>query len=327
MRVVVTGAYSNVGQSTLRALLDQGDEVIAFDIATKKTKSMAARLAQEHPGRFSPVFGDIRDKAAVQKLILNVPHGVDAICHLAAIIPPAADRDPALAATVNIGGTQAILDAMAACPRMPVLVFASSVATYGDRVESPYIRVEDPLKPCDDDEYAKQKVICEGLIRASDVPWTILRLSYIVWRKQLAMDRLMFRMPLTTSLEVCHTSDAGLAFAHATRRFEAIGRTLNLGGGERCRTTFHIYLNRMFLLFGLGGAQFLPKAAFSPKGYHCGFLDTAEAQRILDFQRTSLEDYYAEVAEEARATRFWARIFRPIARAWVLSRSPYLQNP
>jgi nucleoside-diphosphate-sugar epimerase len=323
-RVLVTGAFGNVGQSTVAALLAQGDEVIAFDRDSRTARKLARRFFRSHPDRFTVRLGDIRNATLVDSIINDPESPVDAVCHLAAVIPPRADENPAFAATVNVGGTKAVLDAVETSARRPVLVFASSVATYGDRVEDNFIRTTDPQRPCADDEYAKQKVECEALIRASEARWVILRLSYIVWRKKLALDRLMFRMPPRTSIEVCHTADTGLAFAHATRRLDAVGETLNIGGGERCRTSFRTYLERMMLLFGFGGSEFLPDEAFSREGYHCAFLDTEKAQALLDFQRTTLEDYYAEVAEEARRLSPWVRLCKPIAKAWLKSRSPYL---
>jgi len=313
--VLVTGAFGNVGRSALAALDGMGMATRAFEYPSKANRVLARTL-----GRHADmVWGDVRDAGAVAAAV----DGVDAVIHLAAVIPPAADADPARAAAVNIGGTANVLAAVEASPRRPRLVFSSSVATYGDRVRDWYIRVDDPLHPCDDDEYAKQKVECERLVRASATDWVICRLSYIVWRRKLAMDPLMFRMPPATRLEVCHTEDTGYALAKAAFCDEAVGGTYNLAGGESCRTDFRAYLDRMMSLFGLGDSRFLPDAAFSDRGYHCGYLDTAEAQRLFGFQRKTLEDYYAEVAEEAKGLRFWARLFAPAVKASILARSPY----
>lgn len=317
--VLVTGAFGNVGRSVMDALKAEGRSVRAFEYPSAVNLKLARRL-----GKGSELaWGDIRDGRAVAAAV----EGCDAVIHLAAVIPPAADRDPEFAASVNIGGTAAVLAAVLASPRRPRLVFSSSVAAYGDRVKDYFIRADDPLRPCDDDEYAKQKVRCEALVRESGADWVICRLSYIVWRKKLSMDPLMFRMPLDTRLEVCHTADTGLALARAAFRDEAIGGTYNIAGGLSCRSTYHDYLDRMLRLFGLGGVDFIPRRAFSAKGYHCGFMDTAESQRLFRFQRLGLEDYYGEVESEAKPVRPWTRLFRPLARAAVLSRSPYLAGP
>lgn len=330
MTVLVTGALGNVGRSTVRALLEQGDAVACFDLPSKRNLALA-----RNPGRLFGVddaseefagwayrlrfhWGDIRKSADIEKAIL----GVDAVIHLAALIPPAADRDPSLAYDVNVGGTKALLACMAALARPPLLVQASSIAVYGDRLADPDIRAEDPLKPTPGDAYGIQKAACEGLIAASGLPWIILRLSYIVWRKKLDMDPIMFRMPLETRIEVCHTRDAGRAFAHAARMPEAAGSIFNIGGGESCRTTYRDYVDRMFACFGLKGIRALPKEAFARSGYHCGYVDSEKADRVLGFQGRTIEDYYAEVNAEAAAIRPWARAF-----GWAILRSILRSSP
>ncbi|GAH29848.1 unnamed protein product, partial [marine sediment metagenome] len=81
---------------------------------------------------------------------------------------------------VNVGGTSNIIKAMEMQPQKPRLVYTSSIAIYGDRRKSPLIRTSDPPNPTINDEYAKQKLKCEDLIRSSSLKWVILRLTYIV---------------------------------------------------------------------------------------------------------------------------------------------------
>jgi nucleoside-diphosphate-sugar epimerase len=331
MTVLVTGAFGNVGRSTVRALLEQGDAVACFDLPSKRNLGLARkpeRLFSLNPAkeelagwtyRLRFHWGDIRKTGDIEKALL----GVDSVIHLAALIPPAADANPSLAFDVNVGGTKALLSCIASLPQPPLLVYASSIAVYGDRLADPDIRVADPLKPTPGDAYGTQKAACETLIRASGLPWLVLRLSYIVWRKKIEMDPLMFRMPLDTKIEVCHTEDAGRAFAHATRLPEAAGSTYNIGGGLRCRTTYRDYLDRMLSFFGLGGMRRLPEAAFASKGYHCGYLDSDEADRALGFQRKTIEEYYAEVKADASRLRVWARAFSWAIRKAILRRSPF----
>lgn len=321
--IMITGAFGNVGRSAIAAALEEGHDLTAFDRPSRANlayaKSLAARPAKGKEGSFRFVAGDIRDAKAVEGAL----QGQEALIHLAAIIPPAADKAPELARDVNIGGTERVLEALARVPGCR-LVFSSSVATYGDRVVNYWIKADDPLAPCEDDGYARTKVACETLIRGSGLPFSILRLSYIVWKKKLACDPLMFRMPPATRIEVCHTKDCGRALVHAAFAPAALSKTFNIGGGPSCRTSFRVYLDRMMALFGLGDSSFLPDEAFSPKGYHCGWMDSDKAQAALAFQGTSLEDYYEEVRIEARPTRFFASIAAPLVKRMLLAASPYL---
>lgn len=331
MRVAVTGAFGNVGRSTVKALLEQGDAVACFELPGKVNARLARNprrlfsLNLGAPGmeswrdRLHFYWGDIRRQADIEPCLA----GAQAVCHLAALIPPAADHDPGLAYQVNVGGTRNLLEAIQGMRRKPLLVYASSVAVYGDRVERPLIQVSDALGPSAGDEYGEQKILCEEALRESGLAWIILRLSYVVWRKKLALDPLMFRMPLATRLELCHTEDAGLAFAHATRSAAAAGSTFNIGGGPSCRTTYRDYLERMFSLFGLGGLRGIPERAFSREGYHCGWMDSEKAEAALSFQRRDAEYYFSEVRREASKLRAWARLAAWALRKAILRDSPY----
>ncbi len=334
MNVVVTGAFGNVGRSTVRALLEEGEAVSCFELPTKKNRKLSQKperlfsLKRGEPrllgwqNRLHFCWGDIRSSSDIEKALA----GADAVCHLAALIPPAADADPALAYDINVNGTRALLSALKASRQRPLLVYASSVAVYGDRLRQPHIGIADPLIPSPGDPYAAQKILCEAEIRESECPWIILRLSFIVWAKKFSLASvgpLMFRMPLGTMLEVCHTQDAGLAFAHAAHSPLLAGSVFNIGGGASCRTSYREYIQRMFLLFGLGGARALPEAAFSQTGYHCGFMDSQRSEDALHFQRNSIEDYYRETNAELGRLRPWLRPLAPLALKFILRLSPY----
>jgi nucleoside-diphosphate-sugar epimerase len=329
MDILVTGACGNVGHSVVKALILKGDKVYAFDQKTRKTEKRLRRLSvalsrlpeAHRRGELIPCYGDSRSFQDLMPLVAKV----DAVVHLAAIIPPLADYRPDLARAVNVGGTANMLDCLSRLANPPRLVFASSIAVYGDRVANPRIKVGDELKPSEGDEYARTKIDCESMIRSSGLPWVILRLSYVMWSKWLRFEPLLFRMPLATALEPCHTSDAGEAFAQAVHGDGLDGLILNIGGGERCRTSYREYVDKVLSIFGLGGVSKLPEALFAKKGYHCGFVDSERSEEILHYQRRGLEDYYREVADEARSFRFFAWLFAPairssMARRWLAFR-------
>jgi nucleoside-diphosphate-sugar epimerase len=313
----LTGGFGNVGTSTLDELLRGGADVRVFEADTKRNR----KTARKYEKCCELHFGDIRSPDAV----LRALEGVDSVIHLAAIIPPLADRNPSLAATVNVGGTRNIIEGINRGGNMTKLIFASSIAVYGDRVNSPYIKASDNVDPNPDDTYAKTKVECEKMIRASGIRYAILRLTYVVSERWLPFDPLFFRMPLETSIETCDTRDVGRAFAHAVRSDAIWGKTLNIAGGKTCRMSFREYLDRVFSCFGLGGSGFLPRDAFRKQGYHCGFLEDAdESEAILHYRRRTLEDYFSEVRKVTRTKRFFISMVRPAAHAYLKKLSPYL---
>jgi nucleoside-diphosphate-sugar epimerase len=336
MKVLITGAFGNVGRSTVAACLAEGDELTLLEADTRRTRSAARRLLKEWAKEPKPPrieFGDVRDPALARRIVA----GQDAVLHLAALIPPAADRFPELARSVNVGGTANLIaacrEASDACKeagagdRPPRFVLASSIAAYGDRTENYWIRTEDQLKPSPGDEYAATKVEAEALLRSSGLPFAILRLAAIMWRKKLDPDPLLFHMPLRTKLEICHTEDTGRAFARAARCEAAVGRTFDIGGGPSCRTDYRSFLDKLFGLIGLGGIAAFPAEAFAGAGFHCGwYADSDEAEACLGFRRKGLEDFYAEVKEEMRRIRPWAALVAPLVRSRMLAASPFLRG-
>jgi nucleoside-diphosphate-sugar epimerase len=327
LRVLVTGAFGNVGRSTVEACLAEGDEVTILEADMKRTRAAAKALARSWAMRGQRPrieLGDIRNPEFCRRLV----PGQDAILHLAALIPPAADRYPERAWEINVGGTANLIAACAGVAAggspPPRFVYASSIATYGDRVENYWIHTGDPLAPCPGDEYAKTKIEAEALLRSSGLPFVILRLAAIMSRKKLDPDPLLFSMPLRTKLEICLTEDTGRAFAQAARRDGVVGETFNIGGGASCRTDYGSFLDKMFSLIGLGGIQRFPESAFANEGFHCGwYADSDEAQSRLGFRRKGLEDFYAEVAQEMRRIKPLAAMVAPLIRARMLAASPF----
>ncbi|NVM45340.1 MAG: NAD(P)-dependent oxidoreductase [Candidatus Lokiarchaeota archaeon] len=312
MKVLLTGAFGNVGLSTLKVLVEKDYNVRVFEIYNKKNR----RIAKKFKNRIEIIWGDLRNKEEVNKAV----HSQDIIIHLAAIIPPLADTNPRLAESVNIGGTQNILDAMKNLKQKPKLLFTSSVAVYGDRRYNPMIEVTDPIAPSRGDYYAITKISAENLIRESGLDFAIFRLTYITSIDKLNMDPLMFHMPLDTSIEICDTKDIGLALVNAIECDEVWGETFNLAGGKQCRITYKEYLNDMMEIFGLG-RNFLPEEGFAEKDFHCGFMNTDKSQSILKYQKHTLEDYYAEVKRKIGPKKHFMSAIKWMIRLNLLKRS------
>jgi nucleoside-diphosphate-sugar epimerase len=128
-RYLVTGALGCIGAWTTRVLVDEGHDVVAFDLGDDDH-----RLRQAVPpglrGRITRVSGDVTDLQLVEKTIAD--HAVDAIIHLAALQVPACRANPRLGAAVNVTGTLTVFEAakrQLAGGQAPV-VYASSVAAY-----------------------------------------------------------------------------------------------------------------------------------------------------------------------------------------------------
>ena len=164
MRVLVTGGAGFIGSHLVRALLSRGDEVTVldnFDDAYEPSIKMSnlAGLPIEL------IEGDVRDRSAVEQAM----RGVDAVVHLAA---RAGVREslvnPAEYASVNVGGTVTLLEALRQRERIP-LVFASSSSVYGERSDGPFSEADPlgfPASP-----YAGSKRAAELMCHGAHLSW------------------------------------------------------------------------------------------------------------------------------------------------------------
>ncbi len=283
--ILLTGAAGAIGLETLRELVRRKEQatIRVLEIRNKRTE----KILQPFSGEVDICWGDLTDRASIEACVREV----DAVIHLAAIIPPLADHRPALAERVNVQGTQNLIEAVQHHAPQAFFLYTSSVSVYGDRVENPWIRVTDPLCPSEGDYYAVTKIRAEQLVRASDLPWSLIRLTGI-FSPQQKIDPLFFHMPLNTCIEMATTRDTGYALAQVVEHVpELQGRTFNLGGGAACRVVYRDLLRGCFARTGLGDLDF-PADAFAEQNFHCGyFADSDELERILHFQRDSFEDY------------------------------------
>jgi nucleoside-diphosphate-sugar epimerase len=314
MRVMLTGAFGNVGQSAIVELLAQGHRVRAFDLHSRA----ALRMARRYGDQLEVVWGDIRNP---QDLAAAVS-GVDAVAHVAFVIPPQSERRPEWAREINVSGTRNLIAAMRALPRPPRLVYTSSVSVTGPRgrEDRPPVTADHPLKVSD--AYTEHKIETERMVRESGLDWTILRLGAVM-PLDLAkrFDPLTFELPEDQRLELVHPRDVGLAVANAVDCDPALGRTLLIGGGESCQIRGRDLRGRVAELLGI---PTFPELAFSTRPFYLDYMDTAEAQRLLRFQRHSFNDWLKDV--KRRIPFFYPLLLRPFGRLIIrglLRQSPH----
>lgn len=314
-KVLVTGAAGAVGEETIAELVRRGADyqVVAFDLPCRRTRSRLRPFKHD----VEVVLGDLRNSEDVERAC----EGVEAVIHLAAVIPPRADHKPDEATTVNVHGTENLLRAMERLPGPPRLIHASSISIYGDRLGTPWIKVGDPVQPSSPDHYGRTKVQAEELIQRSQVPWTIFRLTGVMSHR-VAMDPLMFHMPLETKLEIVTARDTACAFVNALEVTEVDGRIFNLGGGSRCRASYREYLDRHLTIMGLG-TGFFPDEAFAEGNFHCGYYgDSEDLDELLEFQRDGIDEWLQEVKKRANSlVPPLASALRPVIRWYLVSQS------
>lgn len=164
MRVLVTGAGGFVGRAVLRALRGR-HEAIALD------QTLAG---------IDGIEGDLRDRAQLERALGKA---CDAVIHLATVAGGAAERDPVLAWQVNVEASCALLDMAAS--RFPGIrvVYASSIAVFGEPLPEPFDE-QAPVAPTM--LYGAHKAMVETWLatrtRRSDLRGIALRLPGIVAR-------------------------------------------------------------------------------------------------------------------------------------------------
>lgn len=98
------------------------------------------------------------------------------------------------------------------------------------------------------------------------------------------------------------------------------GRVLFIGGGPRCQTTYRELLTASFAARGL---PMLPDAAFPTEPPFIGdWLDTAESEALLGYQRVGLHEWIEGSQRPAAPVRWATRLVAPLVQSWMLSHSP-----
>ncbi|MBS3795047.1 MAG: NAD(P)-dependent oxidoreductase [Candidatus Thorarchaeota archaeon] len=318
MKVLLTGAFGNVGESTLEALCNHGHDVRCFDLPNKKNRKINEKLGNEFD--FDIFWGDIRNYSDVSEAL----EGVEAIIHLAAIIPPQTDRNLQLAREVNVGGTENLVNAALESGKHPRFVYASSIATYGHCTgDGPPKKANDPQIATD--AYTAHKIECESIVKESALPWTIMRFGVVTpLRMSMNIDPIMFEIPLEQRIEFVHTKDIGLALARGVTA-DVEGKILLLGGGQECRMDYREFVTAILDALGVG---MLPDEAFlTPESeddyFHTDWMNSQEAQELLDYQTRSFEQFLDDFKNEMGKRRILVRLFRPLVRRYLLHKSPY----
>jgi UDP-glucose 4-epimerase len=317
MKVLLTGAFGNVGTSALDELLKTGHhQVRCFDLQTPVNVKIAKRCGN----KIEVAWGDLRKPEDVAVAVRDQ----EVVIHLAFVIPKMShtgvesESRPDWARAINVGGTRNLIAAMQAMPHPARLIFSSSVHVYGPPQESrPPRTATDPVEPTE--HYSRHKIECEQMIRESGLEWSILRFAAAL-PISIKLDPGMFDVPLENRMEYVHTRDVGTALANAVASEEIWGKLLLIGGGPHCQYRFREIVGLILEEIGVG---MLPERAFGRKPFATDWMDTRESQQLLRYQRRDLRDYVKEMVKALGFRRVLIQMFRPFVRLWLLSKSPY----
>ena len=322
--IVVTGAFGQIGKRCAQILLDRGRTVVAVDLRNDKTVAVEHELSASAPsGALVPAYVDLTDAGAVRELIAT--HQPGAIVHLAALLSPASYRSPALARKVNVGGTENLLAAAAELPHPPLFLLGSSAAVYGSR--NPFrhperITPDTPVNPID--QYGQDKVLAEAAVRASGLPYALLRLGGVMspdTQSTISGDHLLLMrsMPGDGRMHAVDARDVALAFANGVDREATIaGKVLLIGGNESYVLPHREFEDGIMTAVGLGRlgpSASMPGDPEDDRGWSfTGWYDTGEAQALLDFQQHDWPQTVAWLTESQGLRRTILVVIAPILR-------------
>ena len=127
-RFLVTGAQGCIGAWTIKTLLDQGEQPVAFDLTADPTR-LRLLVGEDDLRRVEFVTGDVTVLADVERVMDD--QGITNVIHLAALQVPFCRADPPLGALVNVVGTVNVFEAAKRrADRVANVIYASSIGMY-----------------------------------------------------------------------------------------------------------------------------------------------------------------------------------------------------
>ena len=323
--VLVTGAYGLVGRPVVQRLVADGFRVTA-------TAHRAVKPALPDEVDVRPV--DLTKPDLVSALVADV--APSAIVHLAACITPMCYANRALARAVNVDATAALVRAAAALPSPPRFVHASSMAVYGSRNPHRFTDLLTPdTPPLASDLYGCHKLEAENVVRASDLEWSILRLSGVTTLEPLVdygdPDWLYFGacVPHDNRCHAVDARDAAAAFSAAITT-DAIGEVFMIGGDDSHRSLQGELGRRGLEALGMEAMMF-PSRPGDPDSdtdwYPLDWMDTTRSQEVLSFQGHSFSDAFDEIRARAGWKARGLSVIAPVMGALTRRRGPYYKQP
>ncbi len=236
MKILITGAFGNIGKAIIEEAYKHGHEIIVFEIDNKKTRKDARKYRNKIK---KVIFGDIRNfeiiKTAVQEC--------DSVIHLAAIIPPVSKKNRDLTMEVNYGGTVNLINAIKETKEKIPFIFTSSASVMGPtQLNKRIVSRNDPLIVTGN--YEESKIKCEDFLNKKADNYLIFRLSGVLptsstisFNSTIPQMEEIFDMHHNMKLEMIMDLDVATALVNGVEKLKYGSTEKNqayiLAGGEK----------------------------------------------------------------------------------------------
>ena len=270
-----------MGRLVADRLLADGAAVRVLDLPSVDFGGLEGRPGVEI------VRGDLADQAVLEE----AGRDIAAVVHLAAILPPATERDLELTRRVNVEGTATLLRAVEHAAPGARFVFSSSVSVYGD-TSAEAAPVATSRAPAPDDAYARSKAAAEELVAESPLDSVVLRISGVVvpvfqeppaeW-PFVREGRIEFvlRDDAVTALVAAVSADVG-------------ERVFNIAGGRSWQMRGEEYVRALYERFGVDASE----AVYQAHPGHFDWYDTDGGERAFRYQNNSCEAFFQQLDGE-----------------------------
>lgn len=283
--VLVTGGAGSMGKLAVKRLLELGFSVRVFDLPGLDYRDLETLQG------VTIIQGNIAQPDSIGA----AAEGVAAVVHLAALLPPASEKDRDMTFAVNIGGSTAVAEALAEKSPGAAFVLSSSVSTYGDTtVDDSPVAIDHKQSPID--IYGESKKKAESACRSIYPDTTILRISGVSV-PAFSEPPEVWPFMEDQRIEFIHRDDAVTAICTAAIQPDARGKTYNISGGASWRMTGGKYVEDYFNLLGVP----IEEAQFQSEPGWCDWYDTDESQYHLKYQNTTYEMYLGQIETEIQA--------------------------
>ena len=327
MKILITGAFGNVGKAVIKEAYKRSHEIIVFEVDNKKTR----KDAWNYRNRIKKViFGDIRNFEDIKKAVQEC----DAVIHLAAIIPPLSKTQRELTMDVNYGGTINLIKAIKETKQKLPFIFISSASVMGPtQLQDKLVTRNDPLVITGN--YEESKIKCEEFLKENADNYLIFRLagvlptfSILSFMNALPLIEEIFDMHQDMRLEMIMAADVATALVTGAEKLNSGSTPKNqayiLGGGKKngWQLRGREFLSRLFGSLSLP----VPDQKYFTQDintYHFDWFDTKEPQQEFSFQNNSIEDYFKHIKKTFRIIKLPIILFRKIIMKKLVKMSPH----